>query len=324
MIFNVANTQPNDFAAVYVVDPSGGDVFGEIRSLPARSTVPLGAMLGAGRYAFRCVFSNGTVKTSRAFRVTGSTTGAAPGLKPLPDLDLERPVTEYRAWVAAALPGLVAACRTLDGDVEHGDLAAARADWLTGHLDYERLGAAYHAFGDFADEIDGGSGTGFVAIEYGLWHGTPPSTLRPLTRGLVAAVQGLIQDFPSEDIDPGDLPLRTHEILENALQFPLTAAADQGSGSTLGTVYANTEGTEELLTVLAPLLDPRAPGLVAGARGGLRQLQADLLATRSGSGGWTPVGRLTAAQRERLDADLDGLLEQLADVPTLLAPRPSA
>jgi iron uptake system EfeUOB component EfeO/EfeM len=328
MVFNVSDTTDHDVASVYVIDAGGGEVFGEIRSLPPRVTVPLTATLRAGRYGFRCVFSNGAVETSRTFLVTGATTGAAPGFRPMPDLDLERPVTAYRAWVLAALPGLLAACRTLDADIARGDGVRARADWLTAHLDYERLGAAYNAFGDFDGEIDamtpagsaGAGWTGFFAIEQGLWHGAPVAGVRPLSRKLVADVRGLIRDFPSEDIDPGDLPLRAHEILENAQRFQLTGEADHGSGSTLATVYANTQGTGEVLAVLGPLVGAREPGLAASIGTWMGRVRSDLLAARSGGS----AGGLSTARRERLDGDLGELLEQLSRVPTLLAPRPSA
>jgi iron uptake system EfeUOB component EfeO/EfeM len=76
----------------------------------------------------------------------------------------------------------------LASDVRDGDLAAARRDWLTAHLQYETLGAAYDSFGDFDEEIDGRADavgvnspkwTGFYRLEYGLWHGQSAQELRP-------------------------------------------------------------------------------------------------------------------------------------------------
>jgi hypothetical protein len=64
-------------------------------------------------------------------------------------------------------------------------------------------------------------------------------------------------------IDLIDMGLRTHEILENALQFQLTGHDDYGSGTTLATTGANIAGTRELLTVLRPMLAPRYTGLPA-------------------------------------------------------------
>jgi high-affinity iron transporter len=324
-----------DFVNVYVVAATGDDVYAELQSLAPHTTLPLATDLGAGSYALRCVFTNGKTGTSAAISVTGTAAAAVPGYPPMPDLAMQQPVSQYTDWIASQLPVLLAASRKLDADVARGDLAAARADWLVAHMDYARLGAAYNAFGDFDDEIDAMANglpdgvrsagwTGFFAIEYGLWHGAGPGALRPLTRGLVSDVAGLIQDFPSEEVDPGDIPLRTHEILENALEFQLTGIADYGSGTTLATTYADTQGTAELLGILAPLIEARDPGLLSTARAQLAAVQADLLADRSPSGRWTPVAALSVAGRQRVDAGLGQLLETLAEVPNLLYPRTSA
>jgi len=324
-----------DFVNVYVIAATGNDVYAEVQSLAPHATAALSTDLGAGRYALRCVFSNGRIGTSAPISVTGAADGAVPGYVPLPDLAMQPAVAAYTRWISGRLPGLLAASRTLDTDVARGDLAAARADWLVAHLDYARLGAAYNAFGDFDGEIDGTADglpdgvhskdwTGLLAIEYGLWHGRSAGALRPLTKGLVSNVTGLIQDFPSEEVDPGDLPLRTHEILENALQFELTGIADYGSGTGLATTYADTQGTAELLDVLAALIEPRDPRLLTAARTQLAAFQADLLADRTASGSWIPVGSLSVARRQRVDADLGRLLETLAEVPDLLYPRTSA
>ena len=322
------------FATIYLVD-TADRVYAEIPWLTPGRTLPLATTLGAGRYAIRCVLSDGTIHTTSQFSVSGTTAGAVAGYKPLPDLDMTAPVNAYRDWLGAFLPKLLTASQTLDADIGRGDLQAAKADWLTAHLAYERLGAAYNSFGDFDDAIDGTpaglpDGTadkdwaGLHAIEYVLWHGGSAADTRPLTQALVTSVQGLISDFPSEEVDPGDLPLRAHEILENTLQFQVTAASDYGSGTSLDTAYANTEGTQEVLSVLAPLIDDRAPGLRGTLDAEIATVQGDLRATRDGSGNWTPAPALTAAQRQRLDADLDQLLEDLSTIPNLLAPRTNA
>ena len=334
--FSVTNDDSdNSFASVYLIGLSANLVYAEIPSLPPGRTLPLATTIAANTYALRCVFNDGTVQTSPPITVTGSTTGAVAGYPPLPDLDMQGPVQAYRAYVQAALPKLQADCATLDADVAAGNLAAAKTDWLTAHLDYERLGVAYNSFGDFDDELNGMAKglaegvstpgwTGFFAIEYGLWHGRSAAALRPLTRNLTATVSSLIQDFPSEEVDPGDLPLRAHEILENALQFQLTGIADYGSGTTLATAYANTQGTAEVLNILSALIRSRDPGLLADADQGLAQVQRDLLAERAPDGSWAPLSSLTTARRQRLDADLGNLLEQLSVIPNLLAPRTSA
>jgi high-affinity iron transporter len=325
--------ESRDFVDVYVIGATGDDVYAEIQELAPHASLPLTADLGAGDYAVRCVFGNGKIGTSAAIRITGTTNEAVPGYRAMPDLDLETPVHEYSTWIDSRLPVLAADTRTLAADVAAGDIPAAKQAWLTAHLDYERLGAAYNAFGDFDGKIDGmanglpngveDSGwTGFFALEYALWHAEPLAKVQALAKGLAANVAGLQQDFPSEEVDPGDLPLRTHEILENALQFQLTGIADYGSGTTLATIYANTQGTAELLGILTPLIKRADPRLLSAAQQGLAALQRDLTAEHVGT--WTPVAQLPTSARDRLDADLGQLLETLAGVPALLYPRTDA
>ncbi|MDH6108753.1 iron uptake system EfeUOB component EfeO/EfeM [Kitasatospora sp. MAP12-15] len=329
--FTVTNTS-GVFATVYLVSADARLAYAEISWLGPGKTLPLDTTLTGGRYAVRCVFSSGPVATSSPVTVTGSASGAVAGYLPMSDLQLSGPVTAYRAYVQGALPQLLAAARTVDADVAHGNLAAARTDWLTAHLDYERLGAAYNSFGDFDDALNGMANgrpqgvdtpdwTGFFALEYGLWHGWSADRLRATSKQLVSDAAGLIQDFPSEDTDPGTLPLRAHEILENALQFQVNGIADYGSGSTLATVDANIQGTEEVLSVLAPVIRPLDGALLDQLNRQLPALQAEVRATRAPDGSWTPPARLTPAQREHLNGDLGALLEQLAFLPNLLTPR---
>ena len=324
-----------DPAEVYLVSPGGGEVYAEVLSLLPGVPRVMTTTLGGGRYALRCVFTDGTVRTSPARTLAGTAADPVRGIPPLPDLDLAGPVNAYRAYVDGGLPALLADSRRLDADACAGDLARARTDWLTAHLDYERLGAAYNSFGDFDAAIDGTadglplgtadpSWTGFHRIEYGLWHGQSAAELSRLTHGLVASVQGMIADFPSADIDPGDLPLRSHEILENALQFQLTGSSDYGSGTALATLQANVQGTRAVLATITGLITPRDPALPGRLDAGFTALDRDLTADHGPGGAWIPSSALHLTQRQRLDSDLGGLLEQLATIPDLLQGRPSA
>ncbi|MCX4745732.1 EfeM/EfeO family lipoprotein [Kitasatospora sp. NBC_01287] len=329
--FAVTNTT-TVYAAVYLTSADASLAYAEITWLGPGKTLPLATTVTGGQYAIRCVFSSGPVVATGTIQVDGTASGAVAGVLPMNDKELTDPVNAYRAYVEAALPGLLADTRTLDADLARGDLAAARTDWLTAHLDYERLGAAYNSFGDFDDSmnstadglpqgVDTPDWTGFFALEYGLWHGWSTDRLHSLGDQLVSDASGLIDDFPSEDTDPGDLPLRAHEILENALQFQLNGIADYGSGTTLATLGANIQGTEEVLSVLAPVIQPRDAALLAQLDQALPALAAEVAAAKSADGSWTPAAKLDPSRRRHLDGDVGALLEQLAVLPNLLTPR---
>jgi len=133
-------------------------------------------------------------------------------------------------------------------------------------------------------------------------------------------VRALRASWPSTEINLLDIGLRTHEILENALQFQLSGHDDYGSGTTLATVQANITGTQELLTVLRPLLTGRYAGLPA-VDTWLDRLNTLLGQARGPGGQWTPAARLSPASREQIDAACGQALEELAPIAAITEPR---
>ncbi|MFI6439172.1 iron uptake transporter permease EfeU [Streptomyces sp. NPDC050759] len=329
--FRMRNTGDKT-SEVYLIDPGTGAVYGEVEGLAPGTTRDLVATVAGGTYAWRCVPSSGKAVTSRAVRVTGG--GGTTAVMPVSAHDLAAPLKSYKAYVDRGLATLVTQADRLSDDVTAGHLGAARTDWLTAQRTYASLGAAYGTFQDYDQKIDGRPDglpggvhdkdfTGFHRIEYGLWHGQTASELTAPARQLAADAAGLRKAFPTQDFDPGDLPLRAHEILENTLQFELTGDADQGSGTELATADANLVGTRELLTVLRPLLTTRAPHLLPTVDADLARLQK-LLDSAHHGGRWTPVDRLEATGRARLNGATGQLLEDLSPVPDLLEIRKSA
>ncbi|MEU9450140.1 iron uptake transporter permease EfeU [Streptomyces sp. NPDC048277] len=330
--FRMQNTGSKT-SEVYLIDPGTNAVYGEIEGLAPGTTRDLVATVAGGTYAWRCVPSSGKAVTSKAVTVTGGGSSAK-AVVPVSENDLAAPLKAYRAYVDQGLATLVAQTRTLDADIEGNHLDQARTDWLTAHLTYSSLGAAYGTFEDFdkkingrADGLAGGVAdsdfAGFHRLEYGLWHGQSADELKAPAQALVDAAAGLQKAFPTQDFDPGDLPLRAHEILENTLQFELTADTDEGSGTNLATANANLAGTRELLTVLDPLLTTRAPKLLPAVDADIARLQQLLDAEHQGAT-WTPVEKLDAATRQQLNGATGQLLEDLAPVPDLLEIRKSA
>ncbi|MFG2133570.1 iron uptake transporter permease EfeU [Streptomyces sp. NPDC048751] len=330
--FEVRNAGRSTVEA-YLIDPTSTAVYGEVEGIAPGTTRTLIATIGSGSYAWRCVPTGGQAVTSAAVRVTGG--GARTAVLPVSEKDLAAPLASYRAYVEKGLSGLLTRTRTLQRDIEAGHLDRARADWLPAHEAYAELGAAYGTFGDFDAKINGATAglpfgvkdvgfTGFHRVEYGLWHGESAASLTGPARQLTSDVAALREDFPHEDFDPGDLPLRTHEILEGTLQQELTDASDYGSGTTLATAEADIQGTRVLLGVLRPLIERRDPGLLTDVDRWMSRTEHLVLSARHGDGRWTPVGRLPATSRQQLDGAMGQLLEELAPVPDLLEIRRAA
>ncbi|MER6311305.1 EfeM/EfeO family lipoprotein [Streptomyces sp. NPDC001657] len=323
-VFDLHNTS-DTAAEVYLKNPADGSVHGEVEGIGPGTTRQLRVRLGRGAYAFMCLPDDAHAVTGPTVRIAG---GGRPGpaAAPVTEHDLIPPALAYQKWVGKGLDGLVGRTGRLRDALADGDRAAAEDAWLSAHLAYERLGAAYGAFGDADGKINGTTAglpdgvrdpafTGFHRIEYGLWHGRSTASLRGPATSLADAVKALRDDWAEARMEPADLGLRAHEILENTLQFELTGRTDYGSGSNLATARANLDGTRAVLARLRPLLVPRYPELPALERQ-LDRAQ-ELLDGFRRDGRWTPLDRLDRRQRERTDAVLGDLVERLASVATL-------
>ncbi|MFJ9899306.1 EfeM/EfeO family lipoprotein [Streptomyces sp. NPDC091280] len=331
-IFELHNTS-STAAEVYLTDARTGAVYGEVEGLAPGTVRPLGVTLGNGSYAFKCLPDDADAVTGPTVRITGSKVRSGPAAVPITQQELIPPTLAYQKWIQGRTVELARKTDVLKAAVDRGDLAAARRAWLPAHLVYERMGAAYGTFGDsdgaingttagLADGVRDAGFTGFHRVEYGLWHGQSAGELRGPADRLAKDVHALESDWPGRRIDPADTGLRAHEILENTVQFELTGRTDYGSGTNLATARANLDGTRVLLGYLAPLLKTRDAGY-AGLGVWMDRAQHTLDGFDH-SGKWTPLGQLTRPQREKVDADLGGLVERLADVAALTDVRRTA
>ena len=293
-------------AEVDLVELGSDKVYGEVEGLGPNTSAPMDVQLGAGQYAFRCLIEDTDAITGPTVKLTGDAKGG-PAAVAVTKNDMLPLVKQYETAVATGVADLAAKTDKLRGDVDGGNLDAARADWLPAHLAYNSLGAAYDAFGDFADKIDG-SDAGFHPLEKGLWHNASAGDLKPIADQLADDVHGLADDLPNEQVDPNDLGLRAHEIMENALQFELTGENDQGSGTSLNTALANLDGTGKVLAILDPVLKPRYPDLPQV------QKWEDRVRTLLTAHQNTPVDTLDRTTREQLNGAVGELLEKLAPV----------
>ena len=328
--FEIAS-QGEGGAEIDLVDPANGGVYAEIENIGPGTTTPMTVNLGSGTYAFLCLFSDFDPELGAKVTVPGHAKGAA-AIVPLTNGDLIPYAKKDQAYTEAGLKVLAAETATLAADVGNNDLAAAKRDWLTAHLQYQTLGSAYGTFGDYDDQIDGRADatgvnsprwTGFYRLEYGLWHGQPATVLSPVAATLAKDVGALLAWWPTQQIPLLDVGLRTHEILENALQFQLTGHDDYGSGTTLATTLANIAGTRALLTLLHPLLAPRYAGLAA-VNSGLDLLQSLIEKEHRPNGAWVPVSALPTSTRQAIDAACGAVLQSLAPIASITEPRNTA
>ena len=311
-----------------LIDPANGAIYAEVENTGPGTITPMRLNLGSGTYAFMCNFNDFDTQVGAKVTVGGHAKGT-PAILPVSYNQTIPYAKKYQAHAEAGLKVLARKTATLAADVRAGDLTAAKKDWLTAHLRYQTLGAAYGTFGDYDGEIDGDANatgvnspdwTGFYRLEYGLWHGQSAKELTPVAATLDKNVKALLAWWPAQQIPLSDVGLRTHEVLENALQFQLTGNDDYGSRTTLATTLANIQGTRYLLSLLHPLLAPRYAGLPA-VYSGLDRLQSLIEKEHRPNGMWVPVSALPASARQAIDAACGAVLQSLAPIASITEPR---
>jgi high-affinity iron transporter len=333
--FTVTNN--SGLAGEVNLDNAAGAVVGEIETIGPGTSAQLTATLDSGVYTFRCLMGSLAATASQAVQVTGAATDttAPVAVKPVTVKDLTPANDRYQAYAAAQLADLSHQVTTIAGDLRRNDIANAKQDWLAAQLDWERVGASYDSFGDLGLAVDGlpdgltngvsdKDFTGLHRLEYGLWHGQSAAELEQVTAVLAKNVATVRKNLASDDLagDPTNLPIRAHEILEDALRDHLSGIDDQGGGAAFAQTYADVQVTRAILGYLAPLIDARQPGLVATLTTELDRLDQALLTTQA-NGAWTSLGAAPQSAREHVDAAIGAELESAASVPDLLEVPPT-
>ncbi len=303
----LVDNKSGEAGEINLVNAAGG-IVSEIETVGPGTTSGMTATLGPGSYTFTCYLAGQAAMSSAPVQVTGKTARSGPAaVKPVTVQQLTDPNQAYQAYAAADLRTLAGAVTAIAADLRRGDLAVARSDWLTAQLAWERVGASYDSFGDAGVAVDGlpdglpdgvhdQDFTGLHRLEYGLWHGEGAASLLPVVTKLATDVATVQKNLTSDDIagDPTNLPLRAHEILEDALRDHLSGIDDEGSGAGYPETYADLQVTQVVLGELSPLISARAPALTPTARSQLNTLQQALLETRV-NGQWTSLGSASLA-----------------------------
>jgi high-affinity iron transporter len=331
--FTVAN-KSSKTGEINLVNSAGG-VVAEIETIGPATTADMNVTLGGGSYMFKCLLAGQAITTSATVQVTGRGQQATAAIIPVTLAELTGPNRSYQAYASSILAALASKVVAIRADLGRGDLATAKTDWLAAQLDWEQVGASYDSFGDAGVAVDGlpdglpggvndPNFTGLHRLEYGLFHGQSAAQLTPLAARLAADIATVRKNLTSDDIagDPTNLPLRAHEVLEDALRDHLSELDDQGGGAAYAMTYADTEVTRTVLGELAELITARNKTLVAIANRQLDTLQRALLATRDGSG-WQPASQVGLGGRQTVNGAIGSLLQTLSAVPDLLEVPPT-
>jgi len=328
--FTVVNKSGHT-AEIRLIQAASQGIVAEIETLGPATQQTMTATLAPGSYAWDCLIDGMPTTTSATVPVTGGSAGAqaAPtAVKPITVADLKPAADAYDAYVAPKLVQLATQVNQIKADLTTNQIPAAQGDWLAAQLTWEQIGAAYGSFGDLGDAIDGlpqalpqgvddPGFTGLHRLEYGLWHGQSAAQLVPVANQLGADITTLQGQLPQITVDPTDMPVRAHEILEDALRDHLTGMTDEGAGAAYPETYADVQGTQVVLGMLTTQINERRPQLLSVVDSQLAALSQALLAAQV-NGQWQSLAETPLAAEQKVDAAIGAVLENLSIIPDIL------
>ncbi len=328
--FAVANQSP-DLVDVRLVQQRDDTVAAEVDRLAPGATVTVHTSLIAAAYQWHCYLPGQAASASPVVTVSGPATpntGPDYAVAAVTRKKLLAVAAIYDEYVGGRLTRLRGDVVRLGTALRSGSVARSRSAWLRAQLTWESMGAAYGSFGRIGDAIDGlpfGLSRGvrsrqFIGlhrIEWGLWHGQAPATLAHYAAGVLAQLPQLRRQLPALTAAPANLPIRAHEILEDALRDHLSGFGSLGSDAALAETATDISATRVVLRELTPLLRPGAGNLLARIDADLDRLDHVVRGTQV-NGRWVSWSTVDRSQRDRIDAAIGIAVADLAHVPLLL------
>lgn len=279
-------------------------------------TQNLTTTLEAGDYQMTC----GLLSNPKGVLRVAATAGAPPG--PPSAMDLVGPIAEYKVYVTREVDQLVAATRIFATAVKSGNLQEAQRLYAPTRRYYERIEPIAELFSDLDSSIDARADdfekkeedptwTGFHRIERALFADKTTNGMGPVADKLVADTEELQKRIGGLTIPPKAMVGGAADLIEEVASTKISGEEDRYSRTDLWDFQANIDGAQKIFTLLHPLLQPRAPQLVAQVQENFAKVDATLAKYKSGDG-YESYDKLTPRDRNALKGPITALAEDLA------------
>ncbi|KHO18674.1 iron uptake system protein EfeO [Mycolicibacterium setense] len=235
----------------------------------------------------------------------------------------------YKRYVISQADALVPATEAFVAAVKAKDIAAAKAQFPTSRVYWERIEPVAESFpNDLDPRVDlreadlepGQKWTGFHRLEKDLWvTGLQPDT-NAIADQLVADVKELQANVKAADwtIDSTQIAGGAQGLLDEIAISKISGEEDIFSHTDLWDFNANVEGSQTAVASVRPILDERDAEL--GKRVDARFADVEKLLEKYREGdGFISYDKVTEPQRQELSRAIDALSKEVSQVQGVIA-----
>jgi len=237
----------------------------------------------------------------------------------------------YKRYVVSQTEALVPAVEAFVAAIKSGDIEAAKAQFPTSRVYYERIEPVAESFPDDLDpridlrEADlepGAKWTGFHALEKQLWVTGLQPDANALADQLVADVKELADGVKAPDftIDSTQIAGGAQGLLDEIATSKISGEEDIFSHTDLWDFNANLQGSQTAVASVRPILDERNPDLGKRVDQRFEESEALLEKYREGDG-FVLYDKVTEPERQELSRSIDALSKEVSQVQGVIAPQ---
>ncbi|MCV7150027.1 iron uptake system protein EfeO [Mycolicibacterium pyrenivorans] len=237
----------------------------------------------------------------------------------------------YKRYVVSQSDALVPAVESFVAAVKAGDVEAAKAQYPTSRVYFERIEPVAESFpNDLDPRIDlreadlepGQKWTGFHALEKQLWVTGLQPDANALADQLVADVKELNDGVKAPDftVDSTQIAGGAQGLLDEISTSKISGEEDIFSHTDLWDFNANLQGSQTAVASVRPILDERNPDLGQRVDQRFEEVEALLERYREGDG-FVLYDKVTEPERQELSRAIDALSKEVSQVQGVIAPQ---
>ena len=237
---------------------------------------------------------------------------------------LEQPLAEYKAYVQAEAKELVAKTTEFTAAVKAGNIDKAKSLFAATRYHYERIEPIAELFNELDPAIDAREDdfkqgpkdpafTGFHRLEYALWVENSTAGVNEVADKLLADVKTLQQEIDLLSFPPNKVVGGAAVLVEEVAGSKISGEEDRYSHTDLSDFQANIEGAQKIVDLFRPLIAEKNQALLDKTDANFKTVN-NILAKYQTANGFETYDKLTEADRKALQAPINALAEDLAQL----------
>jgi iron uptake system component EfeO len=318
--FTVSNSDAGTVSEAELRTSDLAKILGEQENLTPGLSGGFSLDIQPGSYQINCP---GAAQQHWDFTVTGKAAGPSWQAEP----QLAAAVKSYSGYIDQNTAGLVRHTQAFCQPIDAGNMSQAKVLYPQARIYYERIEPVAEIWGSLDTDIDGrwenpvtvaSQFIGFHKIEQLIWADNTLAGTPKLCAGLVSNEQQLLTLVRSAQYNPLEMASGATDLINEAATAKISGEEERYSNTDLPVFAANVDGAMEVVSLLQPYLQTKAPTLLTQIKNRNAAIGQQLAKYQTSPGyddtGYVEYSTVLDQQRRQLSAAVNALAESLSQL----------